>query len=142
VRDNSGFRVPKGTKTLADFVKPRGLRSAAFVSAFVLDERFGLASGFERWDARGTSGDWSRGFVMPERAGPVTVREAVRWLDEVHGPSFAFVHLSEPHSPYEPPPGVALGGQHPYYGEVAAADRRSSRCCGQSSKRAAAGARS
>ena len=61
VRDNNGFRVPKDTPTLATLLQPGGHRSGGFVSAFVLDERFGLASGFERWDARVAGGEWSRG---------------------------------------------------------------------------------
>jgi arylsulfatase A-like enzyme/Tfp pilus assembly protein PilF len=122
VRDNNGFRVPKDTQTLAGLLKPHGFRSAGFVSAFVLDERFGLANGFDRWDSRVAGGEWSRGFVIPERPGPRTVAEAVRWLAGGSGPSFAFVHLYEPHSPYEPPPGFRIAGEHPYHGEVAAAD--------------------
>jgi arylsulfatase A-like enzyme/Flp pilus assembly protein TadD len=122
VRDNNGFRVPKEAKTLAALLKPRGFRSAGFVSAFVLDERFGLASGFDRWDSRVAGGEWSRAFVIPERPGPATVAEAVRWLASGSGPSFAFVHLYEPHSPYEPPAAFAGVGSHPYHGEVAAAD--------------------
>ena len=122
VRDNNGFRVPKDTKTLAGLLKPRGFRSAGFVSAFVLDERFGLGNGFDRWDSRVAGGEWSRGFVIPERPGRSTVAEAVRWLAGGSGPSFAFVHLYEPHAPYEPPPAFASGAPSPYHGEVAAAD--------------------
>jgi len=122
VRDNNGFRVPKDTKTLASLLKPRGFRSAGFVSAFVLDERFGLASGFDRWDSRVAGGEWSRGFVIPERPGPATVAEAMGWLASGEVPSFAFVHLYEPHAPYEPPPAFAGAEEHPYHGEVAAAD--------------------
>jgi tetratricopeptide (TPR) repeat protein len=123
VRDNTGFRVPEGTATLASLLKPRGCRSAGFVSAFVLDERFGLASGFDRWDDRVAGGEPSRGFLIPERPGPRTVAEATRWLASVSRPSFAFVHLYEPHAPYQPPPGFAAAGEHPYHGEVAAADK-------------------
>ncbi len=122
VRDNNGFRVPRDTPTLATLLQPGGHRSGGFVSAFVLDERFGLASGFERWDARVAGGEWSRGFEMPERPGAVTVAEAARWLASVGGPSFAFVHLYEPHAPYVPAPAFAGGASHPYHGEVAAAD--------------------
>ena len=122
VRDNNGFRVPKDAKTLAALLKPRGYRSGGFVSAFVLDERFGLGSGFDRWDSRVAGGEWSRGFLMPERPGPVTVAEALRWLAAGSGPSFAFVHLYEPHSPYQPPPEFAAGAPDAYHGEVAAAD--------------------
>jgi tetratricopeptide (TPR) repeat protein len=122
VRDNSGFRVPKDARTLASLLKPQGYASAGFVSAFVLDERFGLQAGFDRWDSRVAGGEWSRGFHMPERPGPATVAEAVRWLASARRPSFAFVHLYEPHAPYEPPPAFVAAGEHPYHGEVAAAD--------------------
>jgi arylsulfatase A-like enzyme/Tfp pilus assembly protein PilF len=122
VRDNSGFRVSPDAHTLATLVAPRGHRSAGFVSAFVLDERFGLASGFERWDARVGGGEWSRGFRMPERPGSATVAEAAGWLASVSGPRFAFVHLYEPHAPYQPAATFARTGEHPYHGEVAAAD--------------------
>jgi arylsulfatase A-like enzyme/Flp pilus assembly protein TadD len=122
VRDNNGFRVPKDAKTLAALLKPRGYRSGGFVSAFVLDERFGLGSGFDRWDSRVAGGEWSRGFLMPERPGPVTVAEALRWLAAGSRPSFAFVHLYEPHSPYQPPAEFAAGAPDAYHGEVAAAD--------------------
>lgn len=122
VRDNSGFRLPKDERTLAALVAPRGFRSGGFVSAFVLDERFGLGKGFDRWDSRVAGGEWGRGFHMPERPGPATVAEAVRWLASGSGPSFAFVHLYEPHAPYEPPARFASGFAHPYHGEVAAAD--------------------
>ncbi len=122
VRENSGFRVPKDARTLAELLKPSGFASAGFVSAFVLDERFGLSRGFERWDSRVAGGEWSRGFRMPERPGTATVAEAVRWLAAARRPRFAFVHLYEPHAPYEPAPEFARPGEHPYHGEVAAAD--------------------
>jgi arylsulfatase A-like enzyme/Flp pilus assembly protein TadD len=122
VRDNNGFRLPKDTETLASLLKPRGFRSGGFVSSFVLDERFGLASGFDRWDARVAGGEWSRGFLIPERRGTATVAEALRWLASGGGQSFTFVHLYEPHSPYEPPPEFARDAPDPYHGEVAAAD--------------------
>jgi len=122
VRDNSGFRVPKDARTLAGWLKPRGYRSGGFASAFVLDERFGLASGFDRWDCRVPGGESGRAFAMPERPGPATVAEARRWLAGGAGPSFAFVHLYEPHSPYEPPAAFAAGAPDAYHGEVNAAD--------------------
>jgi len=122
VRDNSGFRVPPDTKTIASLLKPHGFRTAGFVSAFVLDERFGLANGFDNWDARVAGGEWSRAFAIPERPGKATVTEALRWLAAGSGPSLAFVHLYEPHAPYEPPPPFATDAPRPYDGEVAAAD--------------------
>ena len=47
VRENSGFRVPAGLETLATVFKARGYHTGAFVSAFPLDVRFGLARGLQ-----------------------------------------------------------------------------------------------
>jgi arylsulfatase A-like enzyme/Tfp pilus assembly protein PilF len=124
VRDNNGFRFPAGTPTLAALLKARGYRTAAFVSAFPLDSRFGLDQGFDVYDDRLGGAETTTAFVMPERSGTDTVALARRWLDQPHeGPAFAFVHLYEPHFPYVPPePLAARFGPNPYLGEVAAAD--------------------
>src|SRR5213594_1324823 len=52
VRDNSGFRFPAETASLATILKAAGYRTGAFVSAFPLDARFGLGRGFDRYDDR------------------------------------------------------------------------------------------
>ena len=52
IRDNAGFRVPAGTETLATLLEKAGYRTAAFVSAFPLDSRFGLDRGFDVYDDR------------------------------------------------------------------------------------------
>jgi tetratricopeptide (TPR) repeat protein len=124
VRDNTGFRFPAGTPTLATLLHERGLRTGAFVSAFPLDARFGLARGFDVYDDRTGGGGWRGSFAMPERPGARTVAEAVRWLGPPGGKqSFTFVHLYEPHFPYAPPePFASTFRDAPYQGEVAAAD--------------------
>jgi arylsulfatase A-like enzyme/Flp pilus assembly protein TadD len=122
VRDNAGFRFPAGRSTLASILREKGWRTGAFVSAFPLDSRFGLDRGFEVYDDR-LGGD-APAFVMPERRGKATVEAAGRWLEAVRGQRwFAFVHLYEPHFPYEPgEPFAARFPGEPYQGEVAAAD--------------------
>jgi Flp pilus assembly protein TadD len=124
VRDNTGFRFPAATPTLATLLHERGLRTGAFVSAFPLDARFGLSRGFDVYDDRIGGGEWHGSFAMPERPGARTVAEAVRWLGPPGGKqAFAFVHLYEPHFPYAPPePFASRFRDAPYQGEVAAAD--------------------
>src|SRR5512143_2072351 len=73
VRDNTGFRFPVPTPTLATLLHERGLRTGAFVSAFPLDARFGLARGFDVYDDRIGGGERRGSFAMPERSGPRTV---------------------------------------------------------------------
>src|SRR5262245_48286076 len=49
VRDNGGFYLGDDQQTLAETLKERGFRTGGFVSAFVLDSRWGIAQGFERF---------------------------------------------------------------------------------------------
>ncbi|MFI4944140.1 MAG: sulfatase-like hydrolase/transferase, partial [Burkholderiales bacterium] len=122
VRENAGFRFPAGMDTLASLLKSHGYHTGAFVSAFPLDSRFGLDRGFDVYDDR--FGDAAAGsdFRMQERAGARTVAAARTWLDATPGPRLCWLHLYEPHAPYEPP--QEWRGRLPsaYDGEVAAAD--------------------
>ncbi len=122
VRENSGFRFPKGAPTLATLLRARGYHTGAFVSAFPLDSRFGLDAGFEVYDDRLGDSDATPDFHMQERPGPRTVAAARAWLAATPGPRFCWVHLYEPHSPYQPR--FDWQGRLPsaYDGEVAAAD--------------------
>ena len=125
VRDNSGFRVPPDTETLATRLRAKGYRTAAFVSAFPLDSRFGLDRGFDVYDDRlGAGSQLERAFEMAERRGPSTVAAAVSWLESQQGSkTFCFVHLYEPHFPYEPPePFATRFRADRYHGEVSATD--------------------
>jgi choline-sulfatase len=139
VRENSGFRFPGDVDTLATLLKARGYRTGAFVSAFPLDVRFGLARGFDVYDDRYGKGVERQAFREPERPGPATVAAAMSWIASPQSPSpqspaaspqplaaapwFAWVHLYEPHFPYAPPePFATRYRDAPYLGEVSAAD--------------------
>jgi arylsulfatase A-like enzyme/Flp pilus assembly protein TadD len=124
VRDNTGFRFPKDQETLASLLKARGFATAAFVSAFVLDARFGLDRGFDVYDDHTAGLERQTPFIVPDRKGVTTVARAVQWI-EAHRDtqSFVFVHIYDPHFPYEPPePFASRHRDAPYYGEVEAAD--------------------
>ncbi len=124
VRDNSGYRFPAGVETLATILEGQGYRTGAFVSAFPLAARFGLARGFDVYDDRFVDAEPRPAFLVQERKGADTVRRAREWLAAQQAPpSFCWVHLYEPHFPYEPPePFAARFAAAPYNGEVAAAD--------------------
>ena len=124
VRDNTGFRFPADQETLATLLKARGFATGAFVSAFVLDSKFGLDRGFDVYDDQTAAIERQGPFMVPDRKGKETVARAVQWI-EAQGDRqfFAFVHLYDPHFPYraEEP----FGSRHredPYYGEVEAVD--------------------
>jgi choline-sulfatase len=119
---HNGIALPAGTATLATIFKQAGFATAAFVSAFPLDRRFGLAVGFDVYGDR-----WARGpdgRPADERAGQRTVDEAVGWRRSAGtARTFLWVHLFEPHAPY----GDASRGRpvsDRYDDEIAEADRQ------------------
>ncbi len=125
VRDNSGFRLAKSHMTLASFLRARGYATGGAVSAVVLDHGSGIAEGFDFWEDGVESRDASETLSRVQRAGPETEKLLEEWIASVPAgkPFFAFLHLYEPHTPYEPPePFKSLYPAAPYDGEIAAAD--------------------
>lgn len=126
VRDNGLFRLPDSAVTIAEVARDAGVQTAAFVAASVLEPRFGMAQGFERYDAPQTKTDAS-GEHGAERPGAEVVEQAIAWLRQrdPKRPFFLWVHLFDPHAPYAPPPELRSGpaGGNPYLGDVALADR-------------------
>jgi arylsulfatase A-like enzyme len=119
VRGNGAFALPAGPVTLAEALHARGLSTAAFIGGFPLERRFGLARGFDHYDDAVVRADGVH-FSFAERRADQVVDAALRWLAGQPGPVFVWVHLFDPHAPYEPPP--PFRGGDPYRGEVAAAD--------------------
>ena len=113
VRNNGNFTLDAGVPTLATALHDAGYRTAAFVSAFVLDRRYGLGRGFDRYDDR----------LELERRGGDTAAAMDRWLGETAQdprPFFVWLHLYDPHDPYDPPPPFASTfADRLYDGEIA-----------------------
>jgi arylsulfatase A-like enzyme len=124
VHDNSGFRFPQGTDSLASLLRSAGYATGAFVSAFPLDSRFGLDRGFDAYDDQLGDPEARTAFLMPERPGARTVERAMAWRQAHAGQrTFTWLHLYEPHFPYSPPePYRSRYAKSPYHGEVAYAD--------------------
>src|SRR6185295_9790079 len=100
-------------------------KTAGFVSSIVLSAQSGLARGFDTYSAKFEAGaDDARFLNTIQRRGDETTAEAIAWLDTQPGPrSFLWLHLYEPHDPYEPPePFAARFAERPYDGEIAFAD--------------------
>lgn len=122
VRDNLHHRLDTRQLTLAEMLAGRVTAAAGFVSARVLDRRFGISQGFDSWDDELVA--TRRSLFGAERRGGETVDRAIDWLESHAGESFLlFVHLYDPHEPYEPPePYASRFAENPYLGEVAYAD--------------------
>jgi arylsulfatase A-like enzyme/Flp pilus assembly protein TadD len=122
VCENSKSVVDPGFLTLAELLKGHGYATGAFVSAFPLDSRFGLAQGFDvyndNYPAKAPPGE-----LIPERRAKNTVQVAQHWLSAQKGKWFCWVHLWDPHDPYSPPePFKTQYRDDPYSGEVAYVD--------------------
>lgn len=101
---------------LAERLRAAGYRTGAFVSAFPLARRFGLARGFEVYDDELPPG-------LSERTAEETTERALAWLRrQSRQPLFLWVHYFDPHYPYEPP--EAFHGANPYLGEIAFMDQQ------------------
>jgi arylsulfatase A-like enzyme len=142
----NGVPAPDDVPLLATALQEAGYRTGAFVSAFVLDEKVGLGRGFQvydddfAWPHGGSDllsvrfGAAARRRFLPkwvvERTGADTTDLALSWLREGEPPWFLWVHLFDPHAPYEPPQAIqpfeVAPGMDPvvaaYDGELAAVD--------------------
>jgi arylsulfatase A-like enzyme/cytochrome c-type biogenesis protein CcmH/NrfG len=114
-------------QTWAELLKKQGYQTAAFIGAIILDSNSlapGLDRGFDFYDnfpAKTTTKErWGR---VERRAGEV-VEHAESWLSQhPNGPRFVWVHMYDPHDPYEPPPPFSEKyASHLYDGEIAYAD--------------------
>ena len=123
------FAVPLATShaTVAELLKKQGYHTAAFIGAVILDSNSlapGLDRGFDFYDNfpqhSTTKSRWGR----VERRGMDVVQHAEKWLTaHPAGSRFVWVHLYDPHDPYEPPaPYSEKYKDHLYDGEIAYAD--------------------
>jgi arylsulfatase A-like enzyme/Tfp pilus assembly protein PilF len=125
VRDNGGFVVPAGIETLAKLFKGKGYATSAFVAAYVLDSHWGLSRGFDvYYDRFDLSKFETISLGNVQRPGNEVIDQVLPWLEQNKGRKFfTWVHLYDPHTPYEPPaPYDKLYAEHPYLGEIAFAD--------------------
>jgi choline-sulfatase len=118
IRDNYGYSLSPKVLTLAAFLKAHGYATGGAVSAAVLARGSGLEQGFDFYDDDVHQGG------REEREGSRTEAALEAWIAGPRAaPPFAFLHLFEPHTPYEPPePYRSRYPTSPYDGEIARAD--------------------
>jgi arylsulfatase A-like enzyme len=125
VRDNAKYQFGDYLPTLADVLKENGYQTTAFISAFVLDSRFGIDKGFEIYDDNIQNQAYfyfssasppfalAIGFKLlglvpphkPERKAEKTTKAVIDWLEENSGNRFfLWIHYFDPHGPLNPPP--------------------------------------
>jgi choline-sulfatase len=123
------FAVPLSPAhpTLAELLHRQAYHSAAFIGAVILDSNTlapGLDRGFDFYDNFPRHSLTKSRWGQVERRGMDVVQRAESWLSShPAGPHFVWVHLYDPHDPYEPPaPYSQIYKGHLYDGEISYAD--------------------
>jgi len=121
---NNGRELDPKVRTLTEILKGHGFATAAFVSSFSVDSRFGLGRGFDVYEDTFQAAAPLKG-ANSERRAEETFALFSRWFDGAsQGRFFAWVHYYDPHLPYDPPsPYQEEFGDRPYDGEIAYMDR-------------------
>ncbi len=125
VRDNGGFLVPQELTTLAEVFKEKDYQTSAFVAAYVLDSKWGLDQGFDYYfDQFDLSKYKSISLGNVQRRGDEVIDETLSWLEQHKNERFfTWIHLYDPHTPYDPPsPFRERYPNRPYIGEIAYTD--------------------
>lgn len=124
IHDNLGYILAPTTGTLASQLKKAGYRTGGAVSAVVLSHLSGVSRGFDFWDDAVEVTEARKILSQVQRPGGTTAASLESWISGVGGesPLFAFLHLYEPHTPYEPPEPWKSRFADPYDGEIATAD--------------------
>ena len=124
IRDNVSPALPTDVPLLAERFKARGHATGAFVASVVLTRQAGLARGFDHYSDRFDVGEDDARFLNTiQKRGDDVASEAADWIRTQKGRFFAWVHLYDPHDPYEPPGRYAAQyADRPYDGEVAWSD--------------------
>jgi arylsulfatase A-like enzyme/Flp pilus assembly protein TadD len=130
VRDNGGFLVPLEIETVAEIFQKNDYQTSAFVAAYVLDSKWGLDQGFDFYfDNFDLSKYKTISLGNVQRPGNEVLDEVIPWLEEHKQQRFfTWIHLYDPHTPYESPsPYDEMYPNHPYIGEIAYTDSQLAR---------------
>lgn len=125
------FGVPLSARLpyLPDLLRQNGYHTGAFVGSLILDPLDGTAPGFDRGFDLYDAGFHLRRhgadrYTSVQRRAEVVVDHALAWLSQLpDGPFFLWIHLYDPHDPYDPPPPFNTQyASQPYDGEIAYTD--------------------
>lgn len=122
VHDNLGYSVNPAVPTLAELLKKSGYATGGAVTSLVLSGASGVGRGFDLWDDDVVPTRAFQALSRVQRPGDEAEASIERWIEKQTGPLFAFLHLYEPHAPYEPKEPFRSRYPNPYDGEIATAD--------------------
>ncbi|MDQ3279872.1 MAG: sulfatase-like hydrolase/transferase [Acidobacteriota bacterium] len=122
VRDNIGYRLAPNVATLPATLKRHGYATGAAVSAYVLRGTTGLREQFDSYDD-GIAFTPGADLGAIQRPGAATVAAAKSWIaPRANSRFFFFLHLFEPHTPYDAPEPYRSAAASRYDADIAQAD--------------------
>lgn len=125
IRDNGDHFLGDAAVTVAERFHAAGYDTAASVSAYVTNHKWGFGQGFEAYfDHIPANYEVKANVWQSERRAEAAVEDLDGWLAQDHErPFFAWLHLFDPHHPYAPPPPYDEEyAKRPYLGEIAYMD--------------------
>ena len=127
LRTNGYGSLSADRTTLCEILVREGYVAGAFVASFVLDKKFGLNQGFQEYNDDLIGAKPTQDAIHRYRDGSLVVDAALQWLGKPRSqPFFCWVHLYDPHAPYESRSaefGDAFA-KSPYDGEIAYTDQQ------------------
>lgn len=134
VRYNGDYKVAPSAQTLAETLQGAGWATGAVLSALVLDSEFGLDQGFDFYEDDLTPGyvkfdeslypEETHWLPKADRRAAEAVDLSVAWLEEQRRSFFFWLHIYDPHFPFDPPPPWAGTHDELYVAEINYTDRQ------------------
>jgi len=123
VHNNGLYQLNQNFFTLPEVLKEKGYQTAAFISSFTLDSRFGLDQGFDYYDDQFNQNEALKNYRSERNAAEV-YNAFLKWFQQRSSEKFfCWIHFFDPHLPYNPPsPYKEKFSGHPYDGEIAYMD--------------------
>jgi len=119
VRDNGASLVPEELTLLSELLQEKGYATGAFVGAYVLDSKWGLDQGFDTYSDDFDRSRYQRLLLQNEKKAEEVASQARSWIGSMRDRRFfAWIHLYDPHTPYQPPSPFDRHPDSPYRGEV------------------------
>ncbi|MGH9868231.1 MAG: sulfatase-like hydrolase/transferase [Candidatus Polarisedimenticolia bacterium] len=124
-RNNGTAILPPEETLISETLRAGGFSTAAVVSCLVLSSHFGFSQGFDLYYDEDITSQIGRGLWFEERKADKTVDRTLRWVEsEKEHPFFLWMHLFDPHHPYDPPGADLNSPVEPRYDdEIAFADK-------------------
>ncbi|MFO0916914.1 MAG: sulfatase-like hydrolase/transferase [Planctomycetaceae bacterium] len=96
---NGRGRLGNAIPVLSEILQKRGYDTAAFVASYVLNSKFGLKRGFQRYDDEPVWTEVPEPSRYPRRDGAAVMSSAIDWLRGRNSrPFFCWIHLYDAHA--------------------------------------------